>query len=117
MIVNVMGGEVRLELPIGAIEDIARVNPRLEALYRGIIKGDWTLAEVRAVIDAAARHSDVPQVSFDGVAAYEGLGAAKVLAAALFEEQWMSLENRKKLPPLDLSGAMEGESASASMSG
>lgn len=97
MRVNLMGGEFDLALPIGALEDIARVQPKLEQLYLRVASGDWTLQELRAVMEAALKWSDAPGVTFAGLVEYEGLARIRIVAVQLFEAAWLSHEDRKKL--------------------
>jgi hypothetical protein len=94
---NLMGGEHELALPIGALEDIARTQPQLEKLYIRIVGGEWTLGEIRAVIDAAIKWSSAPGLTFAGLVDYEGLARVKMVAVELFEAAWLSHEDRKKL--------------------
>lgn len=86
---NLCGGRHPVAVPIGFLEDVARIEPRLWQLYRRICRGeggvsDATLGEVRGVVEAALRHGGA-RIGVREIAEYEGIERLWTLAAEVIE--------------------------------
>ena len=69
--VDIGGAECRLALPLGGIEDIAKINPAVGEVAQALQLGIWQLAELKAVWTAGLKYGG-GSVTFDD--AYESLG-------------------------------------------
>ena len=72
MTVDIGGAECRLALPLGGIEDIAKVNQAVGEVAQALQLGIWQLAELKAVWTAGLKYGGGGSVTFDD--AYEALG-------------------------------------------
>lgn len=57
--VSLLGHPYTLRMPIGAFEDIARHEPKLQMLARRLGDGSWSIRDIAVVIDAACKASAV----------------------------------------------------------
>lgn len=75
--VSLIGHSYVLKMPIGAFEDVARHEPKIQALARRLGDGTWSLRDIAVVIDAACKASGVA-LRFREIFQYEGARAVEV---------------------------------------
>ena len=69
--VDIGGAAYRLALPLGGIEDIAKVNPAVGEVAQALQLGIWRMDELKAVWTAGIKYGG-SDLKFDD--AYEALG-------------------------------------------
>lgn len=79
----VVGGrDVSFAMPIGALEEVAEVNPRLGELRGVLVAGVWELRELKAVLAAGLKWGGSDATVSEVIEA-EGLAGAARIAADL----------------------------------
>lgn len=98
MDVNILGGRHDLRLPLGALEEIARVEPRPALLLRRFGMGEWSLQELRAIWDAAIKWSPAPSLDFETLYEREKMSRLVAVAGELLLDAFETLpgDNPKK---------------------
>lgn len=81
------GVQVTLKMPIGALEDVAKVNPELGNVLLGLGVNSHRLEEVRAIVDAGFKWGGVSG-GFAEYFAEHGYGASIKLASDLMVAAW-----------------------------
>lgn len=76
------GGTHTLAMPIGGLEDVAKVNPYPVEVWQGLVLGVWKLDELRAVLKAGCKWGKA-SVTADQIIETEGLTRAAKIAADL----------------------------------
>lgn len=89
---NLCGGSHELKLPIGGLDEVARVEPKLYRLAQRFVAGDWELAEIRAVVGAGLKWGK-SQLTADEVIEKEGLARAVEVSLGLMMEVMDPLAN------------------------
>lgn len=82
---NLCGGSHELKLPIGGLDEIARVEPKIYRLAQRLVSGDWELRELRAILAAGLKWGK-STLEADEVIEKEGLTRATETALALMLE-------------------------------
>ncbi len=78
--ISAMGGEVSLAMPIGALEEVAKHNPRLGELCEKLASADrWTLADINTVLDVGLIAADGTRTARELI---EHEGAARMAGTA-----------------------------------
>lgn len=80
---NLCGVETKLAMPIGALEKVAVINPRLMLLWHSFVEThSWQYGEIEAIINAGLEAGG-STLRFKHVYDRHGLGFCAVLAADL----------------------------------
>ena len=85
--IEIDGKRHRLAMPLGALEDVAAVNPALGTVYMGLLMASWDLPEVAAVLNAGIRYGS-RDITFEAIVEARGIGGAADIARALIEAAW-----------------------------
>jgi hypothetical protein len=88
-----------MSMPIGALEKVAEVNPRIFDLWRGfVVHQSWQLGELEAVINAGLEFGG-SKLRFGKVYERHGLEFCVVLAGQLLEVAFAHDEPEKDAAP------------------
>ena len=75
--VDVDGRKVRLSMPLGGLEQVAKVNPAIAEVAIGLAASSWRLDELIAVLQAGLDHGDKSMTAQELIAALKLHGSVK----------------------------------------